>query len=157
AGGQDAVVRIWDVQAKAEVRGLRGHTDWVTALTFTPDGRALVTAGADKAARVFDLPPRETAGGTGHLLPGTAVAVAPDGQRAATTGTDQTIKIWDLATGKELATLVGNAEVPLSLAFLGNDAVALGMRKSTGDTGLLQFWALAPGRKLREEAVGEAY
>jgi dipeptidyl aminopeptidase/acylaminoacyl peptidase len=106
---------------------------------------------------MFDLPPRETAGGSGHLLEVTAVAVSPDGTRAATTGKDQTIKLWDLATGKELATLVGNAEVPLSLVFLGNDAVVLGVQKQSRDSGMLQFWATGTGRKLREEAVGEPY
>ena len=34
SAGADAVVRVWDVQTKAEVRGLRGHTEWATCVAF---------------------------------------------------------------------------------------------------------------------------
>src|SRR5258708_30594663 len=51
----------------------------------------------------------------GHLLAVNAVAVSPDGKTAATAGTDQTIKLWDIATGKEVGTLIGNADTPFAV------------------------------------------
>ncbi|MBA4067524.1 MAG: hypothetical protein C0501_28210 [Isosphaera sp.] len=157
--GADAVARVWDVQTKSEVRGLRGHADWATAVAFSPDGRYLASVGAeaDKALRVFELPPLETAGGGGHAQAANAVAVSPDGRLAATAATDQTIKVWDLATGKEVATLVGNADTPYALAFLANDAVVMGGRVPTGETGRLHVWGLSPGRLARAMTTGEVY
>src|SRR5207253_8844088 len=51
SAGADAVIRVWDVQTKAEVRGLRGHAEWATCVAFGPDGRLLVSGGADKVTR----------------------------------------------------------------------------------------------------------
>jgi len=160
AGGADAVVRIWDVQTKTEVRGLRGHTDWVTAVCFTPDGRYVASAAAEKdnAVRVFEvsgLDPSSAAGG--HLLEVNAAAVSPNGKLVATAGKDQTIKVWDIATGKEVGTLVGNAEVPLALAFLSDDALVMGGRLPIGATGQLHFWGTAPPRLNASVPTGEVY
>lgn len=155
--GADAVVRVWDIQTKAEIRGLRGHTEWATAVAFGPDGRLLISAGVDKAARVFELAPQETSSAAGHLLKVNAVAASPNGQLIATAATDQTIKLWDLATGKEVATLIGPSDTPLAVTFLGNDALVLGTRIDTTGTGRVQFWSAKPGRLTRANPTGEVY
>jgi WD40 repeat protein len=160
AAGADAVVRVWDVQTKSEVRGLRGHTDWVTSVAFGPDGRfvASVAAEKDNTVRVFELPPLDNTGAAGgHVLAVKAVAVSPDGKFVATASKDQTIKVWDLATGREVATLIGDTDEPISLAFRGNDAVVMGSRLSTGDTGRLHFWGTTPPRLTKSVPTGEVY
>ncbi|HVL12229.1 MAG TPA: WD40 repeat domain-containing protein [Gemmata sp.] len=157
--GADAVVRVWDVQTKSEVRGLRGHTDWVTAVAFSPDGRHVASVGVekDKALRVFELPALETTSSGGHLLAVNAVAVSPDGRLAATAGTDQTIKVWDVATGKEVATLVGNADTPFSVSFVGNNALVMGGSLPTRDAGRLHFWRTSPPSLTKSVPTGEVY
>jgi WD40 repeat protein len=160
AGGADAVVRVWDVQTKSEVRGLRGHTDWVTSVGFTPNGRYLASVAAEKdnSLRIFELPALDTGGGSGgHQNAVNAVAVSPDGKQVATAGADQMIKLWDVKSGRELATLVGNADTPLALAFTGTDAVVLGGRVPTGDSGRLHFWGTGPARLNRSVVTGEVY
>jgi WD40 repeat protein len=157
SAGADAVVRVWDVQTKAEVRGLRGHTEWATAVAFSPDARLLVSAGADKTVRVFELAPQEGSAAAGHLLATNAVAVSPDGKTVATASVDQTIKLWDLATGKELATLIGNADTPFAVAFLGNETVVMGGSLPTRDTGRLHFWQTKPPRLVASLPTGEVY
>lgn len=156
--GADAVIRIWDVQTKAEVRGLRGATDWVTAVAFSPDGRMLVCAGVDKAARVFELTPQETAATVGHLLGVDAVAVSPDGKRAATASRDETIRVWEIATGKELVTLIGNRDTKeaYTVTFVGSDTVALGGAASDHG-GKLHFWSLGTARHTKAVPTGEVF
>ncbi|MCE9565461.1 MAG: WD40 repeat domain-containing protein [Planctomycetes bacterium] len=157
--GADSVVRVWDIQTKSEVRGLRGHTDWVTSVAFSPDGRFLASVGVekDKVLRIFELPPLETSSGGGHVQGVNAVAVSPNGKFAATAGTDQTIKIWDLGTGKEVGTLIGNADIPFSLTYLTNDSLVMGVGLQTRDTGRLHYWSTNPGRLTKSVPTGEVY
>jgi WD40 repeat protein len=160
AAGADGVVRVWDVQLKAEVRGLRAHTDWVTCVAFAPDGRfvASVAAEKDNSLRVFEMPALESAGAAGgHMLAVNAVAVSPDGKLAATAATDQTIKIWDIATGKEVSTLIGNADTPFAIAFLGNASVVMGGRVPVGGSGRLHLWGTTPPRLNNSVATSEVY
>jgi WD40 repeat protein len=154
--GADAVVRIWDVQTKAEVRGLRGATDWAIAVAFSPDGRMLVSAGVDKAARVFELTPQETAATAGHLLGVDAVAVSPDGKLAATAARDETIRIWEIATGKELVTLIGNKDTAYTVTFVGNDIVVMG-GSASDHAGKLHFWSVGAARHIKSVPTGEVY
>lgn len=82
-------------------------------LTFTPDGRALVTLGADQEVRAWDV-------ATGKLLrrfelqakalPLSWLRFTPD-RRALVTGEGwQKVHMWDAATGKRQATLSLPAE-----------------------------------------------
>jgi WD40 repeat protein len=83
-----------------------GHPGPVQAVAVTPDGRRIVTGGADGTVRVWD---RETgveqAVLTGHTGLVLAVAVTPDGRQIVTGGGDGTVRVWDRDTGVEQAVL----------------------------------------------------
>ena len=49
-------VTVFDIQSLRAVRRYHGHTSRVSDMTFSPDGRWLVTANMDGGVRVFDLP-----------------------------------------------------------------------------------------------------
>jgi WD40 repeat protein len=77
---------------------LGGHTWAVYGLSFTPDGRRLISASADGTARVWDVARAcERHAFRWHRKWLTCLAVAPDGLTAATGSEDRTICIWDLA------------------------------------------------------------
>ncbi|MBX9581221.1 MAG: WD40 repeat domain-containing protein, partial [Gemmataceae bacterium] len=152
----DGVVRVWDTPTRAEVRGLRGHPEWATAVAFAPDGRRLVAAGADGTVRVFELAPQEGAGRAGHPRAVNAVAVSPDGKTIATASADLTVKLWDRASGRERLTLVGGTDDPFAVAFVGPERVAAGGKAETQDagrpetqaTGRVHLWDLVPTPRL---------
>ncbi len=150
AGGSEGVVRLWDTVGGGEVRGLRGHTSWVTSVQFATDGKTVLSCSVDAAAKIFDLP-RGEAAATGHSAAVNCVAVSRDGKYAATGSGDLTVKVWDLATGREVATLTGEAEAKnlssdggvLSVVFLGNDKVA-----GSGHEKVLRTWSFNGPPKL---------
>jgi len=45
---------LWDVAAQAEVRRLRGHTNTIWALAFSPDGKTLASGSMDQTVKFWD-------------------------------------------------------------------------------------------------------
>jgi WD domain, G-beta repeat len=80
------------------------HQGIVTCATFSPDGKRIVTASADKAAYIWD-----DAIGTprslrfAHQDRVESVAFSPDGKRIVTASWDKTARVWDAITSKPLS------------------------------------------------------
>jgi TPR repeat protein len=90
---------------------LNGHSDWVALADFSPDGSRIVTASADKTARVWDASTgRPELLLSGHDARLVGAAFSPDGRRIATASSDKTARIWDALTGRELARLSGHTD-----------------------------------------------
>jgi hypothetical protein len=91
------------------LRTLTGHTDWVSAVAVTPDGRRAISGSRDRTLIVWDLErgaeERTLGGHTGGV---NAVAVTPDGRRAISASDDRTLIVWDLERGVEERTLTGH-------------------------------------------------
>src|SRR5262245_56798653 len=82
-------------------------------LAFLPDGRTLVTAGAD--IRLWDA---ESGLATRRIAfdppsdPAESMALSPDGRTLATGHTGQLVRFWDLVTGKEIRRWPAEEPVP---------------------------------------------
>jgi WD40 repeat protein len=76
------------------VTTLEGHKGWVGAVAFSPDGKRLATASADRTARIWHVEGgRQTEVLEGHTDSVCAVAFAPDGV-VVTGGHDGTVRLW---------------------------------------------------------------
>ncbi|KAK3346887.1 hypothetical protein B0T25DRAFT_462128 [Lasiosphaeria hispida] len=97
---------------------LKGHSDNVMAVVFSPDGKTLASGSADKTIRLWDM-----ATGThqqtleGHSDYVWAVAFSPDGKTLASGSADKTIRLWDTATGTHQQTLEGHSNDVRAVAF----------------------------------------
>jgi eukaryotic-like serine/threonine-protein kinase len=108
------VVSLPDGRVRHE---LGGHTRFVHALTFRPDGECLATLGDEGKIRVWHTGSgRELRTMSGcapvSLTEGPELADlrwSPDGGRLASAGGDGTVRIWDPATGRETARIAHNA------------------------------------------------
>jgi WD40 repeat protein/serine/threonine protein kinase/tetratricopeptide (TPR) repeat protein len=91
---------------RRESRSLRGFSEWVGGLAFSPAGRRLAAAG-DKAVRLWDV----ATGTEEHALQdradyaNTDVVFSPDARLLISAGTDGTVRIWDPRTGRLIRTL----------------------------------------------------
>jgi hypothetical protein len=90
---------------RLKVVTLKGHTGTVNCVSFSPDGKMLVSGSKDKTIKLWDVATgKELATLKGHTSSVNCVVFSPDGKTVAS-GSDQTIKLWDVATSKELAKL----------------------------------------------------
>ena len=64
-GGEDKAVRQWGFLPARQVRSFDGHSGAVTALSFSPDARWILSGGADRAVAhpdSLDGRPAQTSG-----------------------------------------------------------------------------------------------
>src|SRR5262249_40546284 len=113
AGGDDGVIRLWDMDTRKEHNPLTGHNKGVFALAFSPDGQALAAAGWDEVIRLWDpLTGKELRTLAGHRGPIRSLAYSKDGKFMASAGAgDGTAKLWDLESGKAKLSLEHHGHV----------------------------------------------
>ena len=91
------------------VHTLTGHSHWVKAVCFSPDGRYLFSCGRDGVVLCWGLGalsyPRQLSWGSNHPPGLHALAMSPDGRFLAAAGEDRVIKIWQLPGDKPVRTL----------------------------------------------------
>ncbi len=53
SSSNDQTIKLWDVTTGQELCTLTGHTSWVHAIAFTPDGQTLVSGGGDNIIHIW--------------------------------------------------------------------------------------------------------
>ncbi len=84
SGGADNTVRLWNAETGQPIGApLTGHTDVVTSVAFSPDGRRVATGSADNTVRLWNAETGQPAGDplTGHNERVQTVAFSLDGHR----------------------------------------------------------------------------
>jgi WD40 repeat protein len=100
--GKWARLAVFDAASGKQSARCDGHRDGSWALTFSPDGTRLASAGEDQTARVWDQATGALlATCRGHTSKVLDVAFRPDGVRLVTSSADGTVRQWDTATGRE--------------------------------------------------------
>ncbi|PLZ77849.1 hypothetical protein CBP16_20470, partial [Fischerella thermalis WC217] len=55
SGGKQGVVQLWDLTTGKLLNTLEGHTDWVSTIAFSPDGKLFASGGYDKRILVWRI------------------------------------------------------------------------------------------------------
>lgn len=123
---QDKTARLWDIAEGKMTVELKGHTDIVDTIAFSPDGKTLATAGADKSVKLWNAADGKELKTLGsHDGSVYAVAFSPDGKLLASAGSgkDNLVKIWDVKDQKELTQLKGHDQPVTAVVFADNEKV----------------------------------
>ena len=127
------------------VRTLRGHSESISRIAWSPDGRIIATPSADKTIRLWDVE-------TGKCLRKLemqdhelSVSFDQTGCILASGSGNGTIKLWETASGKLLHTLRGHEKEVYSVAFDPTKSI---LASGSGDR-TVKLWEMASGRLLR--------
>lgn len=90
-------------------RILRGHTEYVGAVSITANGMLAISGSGDKTVRVWHVNTGKCLNVLkGHTDSVNGVAITPYGKRGVSGSNDQSLRVWDLKTGECLRVLNGH-------------------------------------------------
>jgi eukaryotic-like serine/threonine-protein kinase len=143
ATGGWGIIHFWDPATGHHLRAIDGpHPAEVRALAYSPDGKALASAGEEGTIKIWegesDAPRFWINAQQGRLY---ALAYSPDGKDLVSAGADGTVRSWDPATGALRRVLQAHGTKVFSLAFSPD-----GQRLATvGLSGNAKVWDVASG------------
>jgi WD40 repeat protein/serine/threonine protein kinase/tetratricopeptide (TPR) repeat protein len=125
----------------------------VTAVAFSPDGRTMLTVGADKTARLWDPWTREPVGEPmRHEDSVTSAAFSPDGRTLVTGSDDKTARLWDAETAKPIGEPMRSEGSVTAVAFSPDGRTIL-----TGSRDMsARLWEAAAGTPIGEPMPQQA-
>ncbi|CDZ97849.1 mRNA export protein (contains WD40 repeats) [Phaffia rhodozyma] len=106
----DSTVRLYETNAQGQSQGKAEykHEGPVMDLCWVPDGSKVISCGADKAARMYDLATGQSSQVAAHDAPIRSCRYVPqaNGSGFLVTGSwDKTLKYWDLRTPNPVSTV----------------------------------------------------
>jgi WD40 repeat protein len=99
AAASDHAVRLWSTSTWKPERTLRGHHGRVTALSFSHNGKLLLTGSTDTTAKVWNLDSGRAVTLSGHRDDLTSARFSPDDRLVATASVDHDVRLWNALTG----------------------------------------------------------
>ena len=102
----DNNILLLETKSRRLLKVFKGHRDSIISVSFSPDGRFMVSASGDNTAIIWDLKKEDPL----HILKNHSDVVnyasfSHDGKRIASASMNQTIGIWDVSSGN-LITIV---------------------------------------------------
>src|SRR5205085_247747 len=101
-GSAGEAVRVFDIEAQEQVHVWASHTDTVTAVAYSPDGKQILSASADKSIKLWaaadrTMGIRDTLANWVHPGTVTAAAFSTDGRWVVSSCDDGVLRVWDVA------------------------------------------------------------
>jgi len=133
--GKDVVIHDRDTGRATSV--LEGHTDYVAAVTLSPDGKLLASGSHDSTIRLWNAQAGKALMTLeGHTQRITSLQFSPDGKLLASGSSDRSIRLWNVGSGQCVSTIVGHSHWVTSVSFISGGSSLI----STSYDGSVRFW-----------------
>lgn len=127
------VITIWDVKMGKKLKTISGHTKQINSVSFSPDGKCIVSASEDGTIRIWDANSGKELKVLEEKHGIRSAAFSPDGNTILSICAG--INIWDVATGKKLNTF-SSSERTWTAEFSPNGKYVVSTSLYTGQISL---------------------
>src|SRR5262249_54202866 len=146
AGGADHRIRLWDIASGKELLPPEGHEGSVRCVSFSPDGKTVVSAGhwADGSLRFWEAASSKELYRLECIGDFQSFVLTPDGRILAFLDRDERIRFHDATSRKELHRL--KHKFPARALAVSPDGKLLAAVHGAGD---IHLWEMATGKECR--------
>ncbi|MFQ3592301.1 MAG: c-type cytochrome domain-containing protein [Gemmataceae bacterium] len=105
---QEGELKLFEVESGKLLHDIKNnvHSDTVFSVAFSPDDKLIVSGGADKFVKTFEVASgkflKAFEGHTHHVM---GVGWSSDGKMLASAGADNVVKLWDYDKGEQVRTI----------------------------------------------------
>lgn len=129
----------------------RGHTNWVNAVDWSPDGTQIASSSDDGTVQVWDAVTGREISNYRLGAYKRAVAWSPDGKRLAAGGSDCRVHVWDVAEQHEILQYTGHSDLIWALSWSPDGRYIVSGGGYTGISGYkrdftLHIWDTTTGK-----------
>ena len=139
SAGENNTIKLWNLR-NGTARTLKGHTDVVNSIAFSPNGRLLASVSHDRTIKLWTVHDQQN---VATLREGTqfrTVTFSPDGKLLATAGWMH-VKLWNVVRREVIGTLMHEQQV--QTVDFSPDGKLLAVGDGQGDApGTVKVWNL---------------
>ncbi|MBW4542033.1 MAG: WD40 repeat domain-containing protein [Myxacorys chilensis ATA2-1-KO14] len=137
----DGTVRLMDGSTGQKLNTLKGNSEWINDVRFSPDGKTIAFGTAEGNVKLWDRKTRQVIKTlNGNPSEVNCLSFSADGKTLAAGKFDGTISLWDLATGEELKTLNGHSSKTVKQVFFSPDSQTIASISFDADDSALKLW-----------------
>ena len=147
-GGDDHLLRIWNIRSGKIVHELAGHDDWIRAVQFIPGKDEIITAGNDRRLLRWTL----AEGGIAHREIAkhkeaiACVSLNRDSDKLAATGFESQMSLYDLRNAQLVSRIACPCRDMRAAVFSPNGE----MLAAAGRNGKIRLWAVDDLKHMRD-------
>ncbi len=145
-------IKVWDVMTGKCVRTIGGHADFVTSITFSPDGKLLASGSEDGTVILWDATTGRFIRTLKHPYPVDSITFSPDGKILISAG-GWKITFWDIFTKRQIQTIRKYMHRVITVSFSPDGRfLAVGL----GD-GTIELWEVEMLLSNLEKSLSQAF
>ncbi len=153
-GGSNGKIIMVDKNSGQIKKTISGHSGWVMALKYSPDGSYFVSGGVDNQVKVWDTTGTIISTLSNHTDDISSIDIKFDGSRIYTASKDKTVKCWDRNGNLLSSTSISSANI--NAIALSPDANVLVAVSSDAVNRFYSTYQMSLIDSINETTYGEA-